>query len=70
MNQLNKTEIIDLNRPKPKTHKLDDYLQSFSISSTEFATNLGVTIDVDLKFHRHINSVEKSSFFHFRNIFK
>lgn len=55
---------------KPKRHKIAEYLQSFSLCSSEFVRNLGVTIDADLSFYSHINRVTKSSFFRFGNIWK
>ncbi len=66
-----KTEIL-LIGPKNSTQNLLDYnlhLDGCPVTSST-VKNLGVILDSNLSFVKHISSVTKTTFFHFRNIVK
>ena len=69
--QLNKdkTEILIFGA-KAQRQKIVAYLSSLSLESKSEARNLGVILDSDLNFKRHINQVTKSAFYHLKNISK
>ena len=69
--QLNqdKTEIL-LVGPKALRHKIQPLLTSLPVQPSEHVKNLGVHLDADLSFHRHIFTISKTAFYHLRSIAK
>ncbi len=69
--QLNedKTEIL-LAGPKALRHQINSLLTPLSVKPCEHVKNLGVILDADLNFQKHISSISKTAFYHFRNISK
>ena len=67
--QLNpdKTEVIVFG-PKNERSKIRAHLNSLSLTSTDKARNLGVTIDSDLNFNNHLKLITKSAYYHLKNI--
>uniref|UniRef100_A0AAR2KHK1 Reverse transcriptase domain-containing protein n=1 Tax=Pygocentrus nattereri TaxID=42514 RepID=A0AAR2KHK1_PYGNA len=67
-----KTEVLLLG-PKAARNKLSHLmlnLADFSVTPGSTAKNLGVIIDSDLAFDKHISNVTKTAFLHLRNIAK
>uniref|UniRef100_A0A3B1JQW8 Reverse transcriptase domain-containing protein n=1 Tax=Astyanax mexicanus TaxID=7994 RepID=A0A3B1JQW8_ASTMX len=67
-----KTEVLLLG-PKAARNKLSDLmlnLADFSATPGSAAKNLGVIIDSDLAFDKHISNVTRTAFLHLRNIAK
>ncbi|KAL6458614.1 hypothetical protein MHYP_G00320860 [Metynnis hypsauchen] len=67
-----KTEVLLLG-PKAARNKLSDLmlnLADFSVTPGSAAKNLGVIIDSDLAFDKHISHVTRTAFLHLRNIAK
>ena len=55
--------------PKALRHQINPLLTPPSVKPCEHVKNLGVILDVDLNFQRHISSICKTAFFnHLRNI--
>ncbi len=69
--QLNedKTEILFAG-PKALRHQINSLLTPLSVKPCEHVKNLGVILDADLNFHKHISSISKTAFYHLRNISK
>lgn len=69
--QLNddKTEIL-LVCPKALRQQISSLLTPLSVKPSEHVKNLGVIIDSDLNFRKHISSISKTAFYHLRNITK
>uniref|UniRef100_A0A3B3DKG4 Reverse transcriptase domain-containing protein n=1 Tax=Oryzias melastigma TaxID=30732 RepID=A0A3B3DKG4_ORYME len=63
----NKTEVIVFGA-KEKRLDVTTELQSIQLKTTNQARNLGVVIDTDLKFDKHIKAVTKSAYYHLKNI--
>ncbi len=69
--QLNhdKTEIL-LAGPKALRNEIESLLTPLSIKPCEHVKNLGVILDADLNFQKHISNISKTAFYHLRNISK
>ena len=69
--QLNedKTEIL-LVGPKALRQNIPSLLTPLSVKPCEHVNNLGVILDADLTFQRHISNISKTAFYHLRNISK
>lgn len=65
----NKTEILFVG-PKTLRHQICSLLTPFPVKPSEHARNLGVIIDAELNFQKHISYISKTSFYHLRNISK
>ena len=67
--QLNndKTEVIVFGA-RDEQLKVSAQLKSVMLESRHQARNLGVVIDSDLNFKKHIKSITKSAYYHLRNI--
>uniref|UniRef100_A0A3B3CIL0 Reverse transcriptase domain-containing protein n=1 Tax=Oryzias melastigma TaxID=30732 RepID=A0A3B3CIL0_ORYME len=63
----NKTEVIVFGA-KEKRLDVTTELQSIQLKTTNQARNLGVVIDTDLNFDKHIKAVTKSAYYHLKNI--
>uniref|UniRef100_A0A3B3B5V6 Reverse transcriptase domain-containing protein n=1 Tax=Oryzias melastigma TaxID=30732 RepID=A0A3B3B5V6_ORYME len=63
----NKTEVIVFGA-KEKRLDVTTELQSIQLKTTNQARNLGVVIDTDLHFDKHIKAVTKSAYYHLKNI--
>ena len=62
-----KTEVIVLGAKKERL-KIIAELQSADYKTTNEARNLGVVMDSDLNFNRHMTTVIKSAYYHLKNI--
>ncbi len=69
--QLNhdKTEVL-LAGPKALRNEIESLLTPLSIKPCEHVKNLGVILDADLNFQKHISNISKTAFYHLRNISK
>ena len=67
--QLNedKTEIL-LVGPKTLRHQMHSFLTLLSVKPCEHAKKLGVILDADLNFQKHISNISKTAFYHLRNM--
>lgn len=67
--QLNedKTEILLVGPNALRQHILP-FLTPLSVKPCELAKNLGVILDGDLNFQKHIANISKTAFYHLRNI--
>ncbi len=63
----NKTEVIVF-RAKEKRLQVTTELQSIHLKTTNQARNLGVMMDSDLYFEKHIKEITKSAYYHLKNI--
>ena len=64
-----KTEILVVG-PKALRHHFHPILTSLLVKPCEDVKNLGVTLDADQNFQKHISNITKSAFYHLRHISK
>lgn len=64
-----KTEIF-LAGPKALRHQINSLLNPLSVKPCDNVINVGVILDADLNFQKHISSISKTAFYHLRNISK
>ena len=62
-----KTEVIIFG-PKSERSKISVHLGSMSLTATSQARSLGVIIDSDLNFNKHLKLITKSAYYHLKNI--
>ena len=56
--------------PKALRQNIQSLLTPLSVKPCEHVNNLGVILDADLTFQRHISNISKTAFYHLRNISK
>lgn len=64
-----KTEILVVG-PKARREHLCTFLAPLQVIPCDDVRNLGVTLDTDLNFNKHISVITKTAFYHLRNITK